>query len=71
MHEELKTFLDGKEGNEGRNEEADAMEAFWEAAVKASHDHLQEWPLLSEDLQLYYSNEEYLAEVLLQLIATF
>ena len=79
MHAELKAIIDRKGGigereNEGEaeeEEEKEAMKAFWKVAVEASHLHLEEWPLLDEDFQLIYSNEEYLSEVLLQLMTTF
>ena len=60
------------EGKDEDNEEREeAMEAFWRAAVEASHHHLEDWPLLDEDFHFIYSNEEYLSEVLLQLINSF
>lgn len=74
IHAELKAIIDERAGTEGRDqeeEEEEVMEAFWEAAMMASHAHLQEWPLLEEDLEFYYTNEEYLSELLLQLMATY
>ncbi|XP_063866614.1 uncharacterized protein LOC135103790 isoform X1 [Scylla paramamosain] len=82
MHAELKATIDRRGGTEEgkkeeneeekkKEEEEEAMEAFWKAAVETSHHHLEEWPLLDEDFQLIYSNEEYLSEVLLQLIISF
>ncbi|KAG0722450.1 hypothetical protein GWK47_005986 [Chionoecetes opilio] len=59
-----------KEEADAEDDEEEAMEAFWRAALEASHLHLKKWPLLEENFQLIYSNEEYLSEVLLQLIST-
>lgn len=73
MHAELKAIID-RRGGIGEIEEAEeeeAMEAFWKSAIEASHFHLEEWPLLDEDFELIYSNEEYLSEVLLQMMTTF
>ncbi|MPC53686.1 hypothetical protein E2C01_047584 [Portunus trituberculatus] len=76
MHAELNATISRRGGTregkeEEEEEEEEAMEAFWRAAVEASHRHLEEWPLLDEDFHFIYSNEEYLSEVLLQLINSF
>ncbi|XP_045104068.1 uncharacterized protein LOC123499719 isoform X2 [Portunus trituberculatus] len=76
MHAELNATISRRGGTregkeEEEEEEEEAMEAFWRAAVEASHHHLEEWPLLDEDFHFIYSNEEYLSEVLLQLINSF
>ncbi|XP_071525034.1 uncharacterized protein [Panulirus ornatus] len=44
---------------------------YWRNAVSAAHQHLEESPLLEEDYEIIFRNEEYLAELVLELMASF
>ncbi|KAG7170278.1 hypothetical protein Hamer_G016081 [Homarus americanus] len=51
--------------------EAVDMGDFWINMTQASHHHLQESPILEEDYEAIYQNEEYLTELVLELLASF
>lgn len=64
MYRTLETLVE----NGGDTED---MKDYWISAVSAAHQQLQESPLLQEDYEIIFRNEEYLAELVLQLMASF